>query len=260
MKYLLTLLFTSFCFSVFAQETLLSKQDGIELYYEVSFIRTIKKKKKTLDQYQLIIKAINKSNTDLYATSGSIASLKVANTTSLVGGSASVMGESTDIYTIDSADVYKFPAGATETSTSKFRVTQGVKPTVTGQIESNYKGIEFFQIIVNPELLVGRWQLRDGENTFNLMTDGRKIILQSTVGEQTTWVPVDTNVYQRIIKGQLQTPQPNGINTNGENVIKTETGNGLNKNVTYSSTLTLLSDRKIQYTNSEGMTVILEKM
>ena len=260
MKYLLTLLLALFCLFSFAQDKLLSKQGGIELYYDVSFIRTIKKKKKTLDQYQLVIKAVNKSNTDLYAINGSIGSVKVANTTSFVGGSASVMGESTEIYTIDSAAVYKFPAGATETSTSKFRVTQGVKPSVTGQIENNYKGIEFYQIIVNPELLIGRWQLRDGENTFNLMTDGNKIILQSTIGEQTTWEPVDTNVYQRTIKGQLQVQQQKGISSNGENVIKSETGSGLNKNITYSSTLTLLSDRKIQYTNSEGMTVILEKM
>ena len=108
--------------------TVISNQNGIEVAYEIHFVKTIEKKNgKSKDQYQLILHVRNNTGKFLISPSSGLANIRVTNPSSgIEGANISYSGLKNEV-----ENMFEVKVGDSKSITNKFKVKKGITPTVT---------------------------------------------------------------------------------------------------------------------------------
>lgn len=223
-------------------KTALGTTNGIEVSYSIQFLGTIEKKKadKSRDEYQITVWAVNKTGNEIYCTSSGAGGAKIANAKSMTK-TASARAINSQLMTTQGQTLYVFKQGATLQGTSKIKVQKGLDPVVTLAQACNFQVLNNYDIQASAGLVNGSWRVENGtaamQLTFNV--EAETITQQALDGNTIVWYKVGPKTFQRTLSGASK-------NLNDATV---------DANQSYTSKITFIGMNRIQYTNSEGITI-----
>ena len=220
----------------------LGNHNGIEVSYSIQFLGSKEKKNadKSRDEYQITVWAVNNTGKELYCTSNNAGGAKVANAKSLTK-TANARAVNSQLVTTAGGTLYVFKKGATVQGTAKVKTQMGVQPVVTYNVACNFQPLNNFDIQASAGLVNGSWKVENGTTAMQLTYDAetQNITQQAPDGSIIVWYKVGPKTFQRALKGSAK-------NVNDATV---------DANQNYVSKITFIGMDKIQYTNTEGVTV-----
>lgn len=139
-KLLLLLLFASS--AAYAQDAIVSEQDGIEISYKLTKLSENEKK----DSYLMVVKATNKNTYDAFyqgpknGVNPFLATVTIRN----INTDIYLIANESKLLTADGKLYYIKPSGSISTE-KEFKIDKGVKPVVTAKFWSDLKPITDFR-------------------------------------------------------------------------------------------------------------------
>ncbi|MGB0526025.1 MAG: hypothetical protein ACPGJS_23795 [Flammeovirgaceae bacterium] len=230
-----------------AQEKIsLGNHNGISVSYTIQFLGSIEKKKadKSRDEYQITVWTVNNTGKDIFCTSSSTGGARVANAKS-TRKTARAAAINAQLITTQGNSLFVFRQGATLQGTAKIRTQKGVEPVVTYDQACNFQALANYDIQASAGLVNGSWKVENGTTamqlTFIAGTDGAEATInqQAPDGKIVVWYRVGPKTFQRALSGSSK-------NLNDATV---------DANQTYTAKITFIGMNRIQYTNTEGITI-----
>ena len=221
----------------------LGNHNGIEVSYTIQFLGSIDKKKaeKSRDEYQITVWSVNNTGNELYCTSSNTGGARVANAKS-TRKTARAGAVNSQLMTITDQTLYVFKVGATVQGTAKIKTQKGIKPVVTYDQACNFQPLNNYNIKATAGLVNGSWKVENGTTAMQLSFingETETIQQQAPDGKIIVWYKVGPKTFQRTLSGA-------SANLNDPTV---------DSNQTCSAKITFIGMNRIQYTNTEGISI-----